>query len=182
VVARLDRTTGTIQWLRELSILKCELDAVAVHGDRLAAVGRYRGRGAWIEELALRDGADRWRARFGTHDQEGIRSVVYMDTGALTVTGFFGGPSLAIGSQLVHGNGMDDVFLASFDETGKVLGASSFGGAGHDRPRWIGPGRAGTLLLAGRFENSMMVDTHELRATGGADGFLLELDLPWFHR
>jgi hypothetical protein len=62
-----------------------------------------------------------------------------------------------------------------------LLGARSFGGAGHDRPRWIGQGRGTAVLLAGRYESSVRLDTRELRATGAADGVLLELELPWLH-
>jgi hypothetical protein len=179
VVARLDRATGAIRWLRELEIVKCELDDVAVQGDRVAAVGRYRGRGAWIEELDLDDGSDRWRTRLGTHDQEGIRSAVYTEHGVLTVTGYFGGPALEIGAHTLHGNGGSDIFIASFDRARNVLGALAFGGAGADLPRWIGQGTNGTLLFAGRFSSSVIVGTRELRASGDADAMLLELQLPW---
>lgn len=181
VVARLDRQTGAIRWLRELEIVKCELEAIAVHGQHVAAVGRHRGRGPWIEELSVDDGSDRWRARFGTHDQEGIRSATYTGAGTLTVLGYFGS-SIAIGDQMLHGNGARDSFIASFDGTGRVIGALAFGGANDERSRWIGNGSTGTVLVAGRFDSSMIIGTHELRADGHSDGLLLELALPWLQR
>jgi hypothetical protein len=179
VVALLDRAHGSIRWLRELAIAQCELQAVAMHDERVAAVGRHRGRGAWIQELNVADGSDRWQTFIGTHDQESATSAAYIAGGPLTVTGFFGGPSLAIGSHTLTGKGLNDGFVAGFDEAGHVLGALSFGGTGFDRPRWIGQGRTGTAFLAGRFSNTMLIDGRELRAAADQDGMLLELALPW---
>jgi hypothetical protein len=178
VVARLDRTNGAIRWLRELDVVKCELEAVAVKDQRVAAAGRHRGRGAWIDELSVADGSDRWRARFGTHDQEGIRSAVYTDAGTLTVLGFFGS-AITVGDHMLHGNGARDTFIASLDDAGRVIGALAFGGAKDERTRWIGNGSNATVLVTGRFDSSMIVGERELRTDGHSDGMLLELALPW---
>ena len=118
----------------------------------------------------------------GTHDQESITSATYTDDRSLTVTGFFGGPSLVIGPHTLDGKGQADGFIASFDEAGHVKGALSFGGSGYDRPRWIGNGAPGTALVAGRFSSSMIIGGRELSAGGDHDGLLLELALPWQQR
>lgn len=180
VVAGLDREHGTVVWVRELPIAGCDLQGVAIHGDRVAAFGRSRWRGMFVVELSAIDGADHWSTLFGSYDGEYVRSAAYRDDGTLTVVGRISEPTVKIGSFTLHGHGATDAFVASFDTSGKVLGALAIGGVSDEHLRWIGPTHDGKFLVAGRFNGGMLVGTREFQSAGDWDGLLLELALPWF--
>ena len=180
IVAALDRARGTVVWLRELRITGCDLQGVAIHGDRVAAYGRIRRRGMFVMDLSATDGADRWSARFGTNDGEYVRSATYGDDGTLTIVGRISQPTMTLGSFTLQGHGATDAFVASFAPDGKVLGALAIGGANDDHLRWIQRRPDGHFLVAGHFGGGMLLGTREFQSSGDMDGLLLELALPWF--
>ncbi len=180
VVAGLEREHGTVVWLRELPIAGCDLQGVAIHGDRVAVYGRVRRRGMFVKELSASDGADLWDVRFGSYDGEYVRGATFGDDGTLTIVGRISQPTVAIGPFTLQGHGATDAFVASFDPKGKVLGALAIGGANDDHLRWIERTPNGHFLVAGHFGGGILLGTREFQSAGDADGFLLELALPWF--
>ncbi len=180
VVAGLDRDRGAVIWLRELRIPGCDLQGVAIHGDRVAAYGRIRRRGMFVVELSAADGSDRWSARFGSYDGEYVRGATYGDDGTLTIVGRISEPTATIGSFTLRGHGATDAFIASFGPSGKVLGAIAIGGASDDHLRWIAGTHDRHFLVAGHFGGGILLGTREFQSSGDADGMLLELALPWF--
>lgn len=180
VVASLDRDSGAVVWLRELKMPGCEMQGVALRGDRVAVYGRVRRRGMFVVELSAVDGTDRWSTRLGSFDGEYVRGATYSDDGTLTIVGRISQPTVMFGAFALHGHGATDAFIASFDPSGKVLGAIAIGGASDDHLRWVYRKHDGHFLVAGHFSGGILLGTRELQASGDADGLLLELALPWF--
>ncbi|HEX2685997.1 MAG TPA: protein kinase [Kofleriaceae bacterium] len=180
VIARLDRASGAIRWLREEQgpTRRCRVYAVAISGDRIGAGGRgaREDDGAWVAELDLDDGDLRWRRVLGSGTETRAKSVDYSPEGDLMAGGRFIDDVIRIDDVVLENHGrVADAFVLRFDGHGRCLAGLGFGGASDDGVRWLGYGSTGRLFVAGRFEAGMTVGEQELARPVGADAFLLEL-------
>jgi hypothetical protein len=180
VIARLDRASGAVRWLREERgpTSRCRVYAVAISGDRIGAGGRglQADDGAWVAELDLGDGDLRWRRQLGSGTDTRAKSVAYSADGELAVGGRFTDDVVRIDGVTLenHGSGTD-AFVLRFDVRGRCVAGLGFGGTSNDSLRWLGYGSTGRLFVAGRFEAGMAVGELTLAHPLGADAFLLEL-------
>lgn len=89
-------------------------------------------------------------------------------TGGFSNTVDFGGPSFTFPSQ-----GSVDGFLAQVTPSGNTTWAVSFGGAGFDYAKSISVDAPGTVVVAGQFEDTIVLPNNTLVAQGSEDAFVL---------
>jgi len=180
VIARLDRASGAIRWLREERgpTSRCRVHAVAIFGERVGAGGHsaHDHDGGWVAEFALDDGSLRWRRQVGTGAETRASSVDFSPAGELTAGGRFVVDEVRIDDITLENHGAhSDAFVLRFDARGRCVAGIGFGSKSADMVRWLGYGPTGRLFVAGRFEQAMAIGAQELPWYGGPDGFVLEL-------
>lgn len=122
------------------------------------------GKFLWARQIA---GPGEERGRGITADKH--RNVV--------TTGEFVGP-LKIDSQTVNSaSNLKDVFLAKYDDSGKLLWAKSFGNKGDDYGRGVATDAEGNIYFSGVFSGEVKFDNQTLDSVGGSkDIFLAKAD------
>jgi len=99
-------------------------------------------------------GKPRWSKRFGGSSRDFGASVAMDKTGNSVVTGWFLGKA-DFGTGPVKSAGSDDVFLASYDSSGKARWSKRFGAKGDDRGAAVAIDGAGNVVVTGSFQDSV---------------------------
>ena len=107
-------------------------------------------------------------------------------TGTFFTTSDFD-PSPAL--QLLHSNGMHDVFIAKYSSAMNCLWATSFGGSEEDFPQGINVDHYGNVYCSGYIADTVTVEgitnSVQLNAVGGTDAFYTKFnpdgELDWAH-
>ncbi|MBP6633763.1 MAG: hypothetical protein KBG28_09660 [Kofleriaceae bacterium] len=113
--------------------------------------GEYKSKGEADVFLVRLDPAGKllWSRTFGS-DRGDVGMGVGADAaGNVVVTGWFQGAADFGGGALRNLNGNQDVFVAKYDPTGKVLWAQRVGDKDHDQGRALAVGADGAITLAG---------------------------------
>ncbi|WP_437806013.1 hypothetical protein [Sorangium sp. So ce1078] len=148
-----------------------------VEGAALASAG---GADVFVTKL---DGAGNvlWTQRFGDAADQRAGAVAADAAGNVLLTGalqgsadFGGGPRTSAGGS--------DVFVAKLSAGGAHLWSQRFGGTGEERGKAIGSGgTAGTIVVAGDFEEAIDLGGGPLSSAGGKDIFAAQLDASGGH-
>ncbi|MGK7872445.1 MAG: SBBP repeat-containing protein [Xenococcaceae cyanobacterium] len=112
-----------------------------------------------------------WAKSFGDSNYDAIASLAVDSENNLYVGGGFR-DTLDIdkdGTNDFTSKGESDVFIAKYDSSGNLLGASSFGGTGIDGVSGIAVDSAGNAYITGIFQNTMDVGGTTLTSNGGSD-------------
>jgi hypothetical protein len=160
--------------------------ATDVNGDLLVA-GEFSGKVEFGgEQLESTGGRDGYFARLATEGEEiwlkplgGVgfqagASAAGSADGGTVVAGRFSG-SLVIDSTVLKSAGNSDVFVASFDAAGALLGASRFGDGFEQRSGALAVDAAGDTIVTGEFAGGVDFGGGPLQSAGDFDVFVAKL-------
>ncbi|MCB9641302.1 MAG: SBBP repeat-containing protein [Myxococcales bacterium] len=117
-----------------------------------------------------------WVSAIGGTGNDVGRAVATDASGNVYVLGFFEG-SISLGAITLTSKGGKNLFVAKMDDTGKLLWASTAGGAtGGVEPQSIAVDKDGNAYIAGSFEESATFGSTNLTSKGGIDIFVAKLD------
>ncbi len=180
---------GEYVWSRGFgSVERDEIGAIAVDAaGNTIVTGNFRGAadfgggvltsdGSRDVFLAMYDpvGAHLWSQRFGDVGWESGRSLDTDAAGRILLAGSFTRTIDFGGGELGSVSG-DDIFLAEFDTHGHHLWSESFGGYGQDFVESAVLVDPTTIVLTGRYYDSVDFGGGALTSVGGSDMFLAQL-------
>lgn len=91
--------------------------------------------------------------------------------------GSSGLPTIKLGSIILKSNGGYDIFIAKYDNTGKLIWAKSIGGEGFESPKSIFNDSKGNLYITGYFDSKeIKFDETILTGNGNVNIFLAKYD------
>lgn len=128
--------------------------------------------------LAMYDAEGRllWARRAGGPALD-VGMGIAVDRGShLFLTGFFEGRADFDGMELTSAGGQD-VFLARYDQEGRLLWARRAGGPGQDNGLDLAVDQEGNLFITGFFQDTADFSTASLTSSGDSDIFVAEYDL-----
>jgi hypothetical protein len=178
---------GEVEWARQFGTTDSDGVYAAVARDEDIFVAGYcRGAlpgqknigdsDAYVSRL-LEDGTVAWTRQFGSSGYDVAYSIATDETGALLVAGYV---ELALPGQTSAGK--EDAFWAKFDESGSLLFARQFGGAGSDIAFSACSHPGGEVTVVGSATGQLGTEPH----LGKEDGFVRRFDesgnLAWSHQ
>ncbi len=136
---------------------------------------------AWIPAAAWSQNPPHvWSQRFGGLGDDGAFAGAvdgadnFIMTGSFRNTADFGGGDLTSA-------GLDDIFIAKFDDGGGHLWSRRFGGTGIDRCRGVATDGTGNVFVTGHFQNTVNFGGGDLTSAGGNDIFIAKFDADGDH-
>lgn len=180
---------GALQDFLQLGGGQGAVDVTALHPDDPFTVsGRYRDRVlVGSEELesvgdedivvaALDDGLEPlWAKTFGSSGSETVVALDVDGEGHVTLAGSFSG-SFAPDLENRTSAGESDGLVIKLDATGELLWLRTFGRQRDDRAAGLAVDEEGHVFVAGTFGDGIELDDELLKANGGQDVLVLELD------
>jgi gliding motility-associated-like protein len=115
-----------------------------------------------------------WAVKAGGSADERGNAVVVDASGNVYVTGYFQGTA-TFGSTTLTSAGLQDVFVAKYDNTGTLLWARRAGGTGADISTGLAVDNSGNVVITGEFKNTADFGTVTLTAQA-ADAFVCKYD------
>ena len=126
-------------------------------------------------------GLYRWSKGLGFPSDDAGRAVALDSAGNVTVAGVFQG-TVNFGGGLVTSTGARDIFLASYDTSGKFRWAKAYGGTDDEYPNALLIDKAGNHYLLGDFATTTNLGGGALTSAGGKDIILASFDKTGGHR
>jgi len=124
-----------------------------------------------------------WAKNMGGPGYDVANCIRLDGTGNVYVTGYFSDTTdfdPGIGTATLVSAGLEDIFVAKYDNTGNYIWAVSVGGIGNDYGYSIHPDVSGNVFVCGSFENTVDFDpgagATNLASNGGADIFISKFD------
>ncbi len=124
------------------------------------------------------DGSIGWMKTIGGSDQDVAESVALLDNGNIAVAGYFTGPTCDVaGAATLSGQGVADLFVATFAPDGTLVSAYSYGGPGDDGTANFGQSLAldaaadGGFILTSSFAGTADFGGESRTAIGDVDIF-----------
>jgi hypothetical protein len=102
-------------------------------------------------------------------------SVCTDQTDNVLVAGYFGKP-FNFDTTTLTNVGQEDVFLAKFDSSGKLIWARQAGGTGRDEARAVSVDGGGNIFLAGIFFSPSIAFGPSTLSSGGCSAFIVKYD------
>ncbi len=93
----------------------------------------------------------------------------------IIVTGYFDS-TITFGTTELSSYGADDIFIAKYDPSGKILWATHAGGNDYDESYGIATDKSGNIYITGSFSISAVFDAAAVRSNGGSDAFVAKYD------
>ena len=93
----------------------------------------------------------------------------------IIVTGYFDS-TITFGTTGLSSYGADDIFIAKYDPSGKILWATHAGGNDYDESYGIATDKTGNIYITGSFSISAVFDAAAVRSNGGSDAFVAKYD------
>jgi hypothetical protein len=127
----------------------------------------------FVTKLDQATGDPIWAKRFGGVGAEQARSVSIDSSNNVYVTGTFG-DDVDFGDGDISTVGGDDVFALKLTPTGDFVWVRTYGGTNFDTAGGISV-RGESVIVAGAFIGSMVVETQTLSSAGANDMFVVKL-------
>jgi hypothetical protein len=120
--------------------------------------------------------ADGWLEAFGTAGSgQYVHALAITNTGDIVVVGSFG-DTLDFGMGPMASTGSSDIFVAKFDQLGKVIWNRRFGDASSQSAFAVGVDSMGAIYVGGSMVGNVDFDGTLLTSAGSADAFLARFD------
>jgi hypothetical protein len=188
VVAELAGSDGALVWGASMGgALSDEARAVTVDDEGNAFVsGLFAGTAAFGPDVFTAtgedaflvkldsDGEQEWALQLGGSLNEVGRALHATDDGVVLAGDFTGTMSIA-GRQWTSADGLQDVFVARFDESGSALWARALAGAAQQHAHELDVDASGNAILAGALGGSATSGTVVMTSAGALDAYLLKL-------
>ncbi|MBK7849777.1 MAG: T9SS type A sorting domain-containing protein [Bacteroidetes bacterium] len=114
---------------------------------------------------------------FGGTDLDLLQDMCIDRSNNIIMVGPFYSTDLQIGPFTLSSNGIDDIFVSKFDNSGNVIWAKSFGGNGYDAVMAVASDDSDNIYITGSFDSdSIQFDGSELFKTGITNMFIVKLD------
>jgi Beta-propeller repeat len=126
-------------------------------------------------------GKHRWSKSFGNTSSDYGYGIATDPNGNVYVTGYFY-TSINFGGSTLTSNGSGDIFVASFDSTGKHRWSKNFGNTSSDYGYDVATDSAGNVYVSGYFYNSINFGGTTISSKGSGDAFLASFDSSGKHR
>ncbi len=110
----------------------------------------------------------------GNHGSNG-QDIVFDKDGNAYVTGYFNGKASFGTHNLESTNNTNDIFIAKYDKTGKVVYVYKVGGAGNDIAFGIELGNDNSYYITGSFNKDIKFGSHLLKVKTFGDVFVAKL-------
>ena len=134
------------------------------NGKEDAFILKYNSRGEYL-----------WVKCFGGPGDDHVQDIALTGINRYTVTGMFS-DSVSIDSQMLKAAGLQDIFIARFDNKRKVQWVQSMGGSREDSCAGIIISKTGSIYISGTFGGAANFDpdtsSHTLKSQGSRDIFL----------
>jgi hypothetical protein len=117
------------------------------------------------------DGLWKWAIAVGGSDSDRASGVAVDAAGQVFITGSFSS-QVSFGPTTLTSQGGADVFVAQVSAEGKWKWATAAGGPGTDQTCSLAIGQAGTLLVGGRFAETVAFGATPLTSLGSTDAFV----------
>lgn len=116
-----------------------------------------------------------WAKGYGSAASDEGGAIALNSGGDIYFTGKITGAT-SFGSAALTTAGSSDVFVAKLENTGDVMWAKAYGGAGVDVGEKIVVDNSGKLYVSGGFFGTASFGTHSFTSAGNGDMFLMRLD------
>jgi len=120
------------------------------------------------------DGAVTWHREFGG-SLDDLALNIASDAAGNNYSIGLGGADLMFGTDVIPGNGAQDVFVTAYDSAGAPRWARMFGGATQDRGYGVAVAPDGPVYVSGRFAGTADFGSGPVTSAGGDDIFLVKL-------
>jgi len=121
------------------------------------------------------EGALKWVKSIGNKGEEDASAVAVDKDDNVIVVGLFSN-QLRIGSKLLDAeHEADNIFVAKFDDEGKLQWATDFGADGNEVANGLAVDSAGNILVTGTFQQFIDFGAGKLRSVGNNDVFITKL-------
>jgi hypothetical protein len=118
-----------------------------------------------------------WAKSVGGSSMDFSTGIITDSFDNIYLTGWFGSPTITLGSHTLTNAGNYDIFIAKYDSSGNVLWAKRAGGTGGDVGNSISEDSYGNIYLAGSFNSSAIVfGSNTLINAGFSDIFITKYD------
>jgi hypothetical protein len=126
-------------------------------------------------------GKHRWSKGFGGTSFDYGYGVAADGSGNVYLTGSFG-RLVNFGGSTLSSQSSDDIYLASFDSSGKHRWSKRFGGSGTDIGYALAADSSGNIYITGSFTTSVDLGGSTFTSQGSYDVFLASFDAQGKHR
>jgi|GEM_PF-2713672 len=181
---------GNALWLRKATSLQCFLHSVTADSE-----GNIYGVGHFFKDITLGDitlstpstwcmvifmmdkvGNFIWAKSVGESQRVTPSRIVTDSNGDLCVTGTFSCPSVAFEDFTLERVGIQDIFVAKYDNHGNVLWAKRAGGTAGQSANALAVDDENNILITGDFTSSITFGSSLLTSSGSADIFVAKYD------
>ena len=115
-----------------------------------------------------------WIKSFGGPDLDRVTAISKLGSNEVIVSGMYSN-QLYIGDTIIETEGLEDVFLASYDLSGRYQWIYGFGSTMQDRLNDIYVDKYNDIYLTGFMRKDMLFDNVILNSNGGSDIFIGKL-------
>ena len=126
-------------------------------------------------------GVFRWGKTFGSTSYDYLYDLAVDNAGNVYITGYHS-TTINFGGSTLSTNGSYDIFLASFDSSGKHRWSKNFGGTSSDYGYGLATDASGNVYLTGYFYVSANFGGGTLTSKGSYDIFVASYDTSGKHR
>ncbi|HEX9148549.1 MAG TPA: hypothetical protein VF958_05230, partial [Thermoanaerobaculia bacterium] len=122
-----------------------------------------------------------WSKRFGGTSSDVPLGIAVADGGNIAMTGYFQGTA-NFGGQNLTSAGVNDIFAASYDSTGRELWSKAWGNSADDRGTSIAIDGQGSVIVTGSFTGDVDFGGGRILNSGGSDIFLVKYSSNGMHQ
>jgi hypothetical protein len=122
-----------------------------------------------------------WSKRLGGTSSDVPLGIAVVDGGNIAITGYFQGTA-NFGGQNLTSAGVNDIFAASYDSTGRELWSKAWGNTADDRGTSIAIDGQGSVIVTGSFTGDVDFGGGRIPNSGGSDIFLVKYSSNGMHQ
>ena len=182
---------GNLIWINQFNGSSVDrLNGIAVQDDnQIYIVGEFKGTVYYNNDSLVSQnemdlilvkidssGTIQWANAGGGLGYESANDICLSENGNLCVTGYFEN-DLNIDTTTIQGNGLRDIFIATFDQMGNLIWLRSIGGPAFEDGRAIVTDNIDNIYITGAFRDLMFLPGNDtLFGVGSYDAYVAKID------
>lgn len=181
---------GNVLWLRKATSVQCFLHSAATDSEgNVFGVGHFHKNitlgdislsspSAWCMVIFMmdKDGNYIWAKSVGESHRVTPSKIVSDSNGNLCIAGTFSCQSVAFDDYILNRVGIQDIFVAKYDNHGNVLWAKRAGSTSGQNANALAIDDSNNIFIAGDFTSSLTFGSSLLVSSGSADIFVAKYD------